>query len=432
MKKAIFALLLGLIFSLSADKAFAAGSGAFRIEVVDAAAMGKGAAVVAQADNPSAIYYNPAGMTQLDGKLNISLGASIIQPFTTYKNNSGNETDILRQIFTIPNILAVSNLGLEKFAFGIGTTSNWGTGTYWAEDSFSKYVATKSDFNTQTVMFSGAYDINDNLSIGVSADYLKSYVNKKKKLNNANFLGSGDGDFQLKGKDNSAWGYRLSTLYKLNKKHSFGFMYRSPIDVKYKGKIYMDNLDGVGYSLYNFGTSYETEVTSKMTLPQSILLGYCYKPNDKWRFEFDMEWMDWASIQEEKIDYPSESNAGRLTVLNDGNPAPKDWHSAFSYAIGTEYKVNDSLKLRGGYFFHKSPIPQANFDTALPDATSNSITVGAGINLNKNTTLDFAYAAMFFEKRKIDNNIGSGSSASIDGEYRTFDNIYMLTLTVKI
>lgn len=425
MKKAIFALLFGLILALPVNKAYSAGSGAFRLEVPDAEALGKGSAFVAQADNPSAIYYNPAGMTQLEGKLNLSLGASLIQPFTTYKNDSGNETDMRRQIFTIPNAYVVSNLGLENFAFGVGATSFWGLGTYWAEDSFSKYVATKSDYNTQDLMFAGAFKINDNISIGASADYVKSYVNKKKKINNIYLGGTGDGDFQLKGRDNSAWGYRLSTLYKLNKNHSFGFMYRSPIDIKYKGKIYFDNVTG-------FGNSYETEITSKSTLPQSILLGYCYKPDDKWRFEFDAEWMDWSSIQEEKIDYPSESNAARLNVLNTGNPTPKDWHSTFSYALGAEYKVNDILKLRGGYFYHKTPIPQSNFDTSLPDATSNSVTVGAGINLNKNTTLDFAYAAMFFDKRKIDNNIGAGSGASIDGKYSAFTNVYLLTLTFKI
>ena len=430
MKKAIFALLFGLTLIFPLNKVFAAGSGAFRLEVPDAEALGKGSAFVAQADNPSAIYFNPAGMTQLKSKLSASLGASLIQPFTTYKNTSGNETDMRRQLFTIPNVFAVSDFGLKKFAFGIGATSYWGLGTYWAEDSFSKYVATKSDYNTQDVMFTGAYEINDNLSIGVSADYTKSYVNKKKKINNAVLSGTGDGDFQLKGRDNSAWGYRLSTLYKLNKRHSFGFMYRSPVDVKYKGKIYMDGLTG-GYQTA-FGGSYETEITSKSTLPQSILLGYCYKPDDKWRFEFDAEWMDWSSIQEEKIDYPSESNATRLSILNSGNPDPKDWHSAFSYALGTEYKVNDFLKLRGGYFFHKTPIPQANFNTNLPDATSNSVTVGAGININKNTTLNLAYAAMFFAKRKIDNNVGSSSGVNINGDYRTFDNVYILTLTFKL
>ncbi|MFA5096399.1 MAG: outer membrane protein transport protein, partial [Candidatus Omnitrophota bacterium] len=111
---------------------------------------------------------------------------------------------------------------------------------------------------------------------------------------------------------------------------------------------------------------------------------------------------------------------------------PRDWHSSLSYGMGIEYKLNDFLKLRGGYFFHETPIPEANFDTALPDASSNTITLGAGINLNKNTTLDFGYAAVFYLPRKINNTIGSASGASINGKYKSFINVYALTLTFKI
>jgi long-chain fatty acid transport protein len=438
MKKLIVALTLVLALALPIKNAYCAGSGGFRIEVPDAEAMGKGAAFVAQADNPSAIYYNPAGLTQLKGKLNLSLGAAALQPFCTYKDTNGNETDRRRQVFTIPNIFAVSDFGLEKFSFGLGTTSNWGTGTFWAEDSFSKYVATKSDYNTQTVMFSGAYEINDNFSIGLAADYIKSLVDKRKKLLQGGI--GDDGNFQLKGVDNNAWGYRLSALYKPSARHSFGFMYRSPVEVKYKGKIFLDNLNNnnplLPYNAIFGGSSYSTDISAKSTLPQSILLGYCYKPGDKWRFEVDAEWMDWASIKEEQIDYPSgygPDPAGlRQAVLNTGNPASKGWHSTFSYAFGTEYKVNDILKLRAGYFFHKSPVPQGTFDTSLPDASSNSITVGTGINLSKNITLDFAYAAMFYDLRKINNNIGSSSGVNINGNYSSFCNIYLLTLTYKL
>lgn len=430
-KKIIVIFSLGLALTFPLKNTCSAGSGAFRLEVPDAEALGKGSAFVAQADNPSAVYYNPAGLTQLKGKTYLSVGASVVQPFCAYENNAGSKTDRRRQVFTIPSGFLVSDFGLEKFSFGLGATSYWGLGTYWAEDSFSKYVATKSDYSTQDLMFTGAYEINDNLSAGVSADYTKSYTNKNKKLSQP---GGADGNFQLKGKDNSAWGYRLSTLYKLNKKHSFGFMYRSPVEVKYKGKVYLDELNGAGSNYRGIfgGSSYETEITSKTTLPQSLVFGYCYKPDDRWRFEFDTEWMDWSSIQEEKIDYPSESDAARLSVLNSGNPVPKDWRSAFSYALGTEYKVNDILKLRGGYFFHKTPIPEANFDTALPDSTSNSITLGTGINLNKNTTLDFAYAAIFYAKRKISNNIGSSSGVNINGKYKSFINVYILTLIFKL
>jgi len=390
MKKAIIIFSLSLALALPIKNAYCAGSGAFRLEVPDAEALGKGAAFAAQADNPSAIYYNPAGLTQLKEKTYVSLGAAVIQPLCTYENNSGNPTDRRRQIFTIPNGFIVSDFGLEKFSFGLGASSYWGLGTYWAYDSFSKYVATRSDYFTKDVMFTGAYEINDNLSVGISADYAKSDVDKEKKLLQGGI--GDDGNFRLKGKDNSAWGYRLSTLYKLNKKHNFGLMYRSPVDVKYKGKIYLDNLNAAGsnYNLIFGGSSYEVDITSKSILPQSLVFGYCYKPDDKWRFEFDTEWMDWSSVQEEKIDYPSGFGAEavpgmRSAVLNNGNPVPKDWNSVFSYALGTEYKVNDILKLRGGYFFHKTPIPEPNFETALPDSTSNSLTLGTGMNLNKNT-----------------------------------------------
>ncbi|MFA4908460.1 MAG: outer membrane protein transport protein [Candidatus Omnitrophota bacterium] len=413
--------------------AFAAGSGSYRLEAVDAEALGKGLAFAAQADNPSAVYFNPAGLTQLKGKTYVSLGAGAIQPFCSYKDDTtGERTNRRRQTFIIPNFFVVSDFGLEKFSFGAGESSYWGLGTYWAEDSFSKYVATKTDYRTDDIMLTGAYEINDNLSIGLAADYTNSYVNKKRMLSQQTW-GGADGDLQLKGSDKNAWGYRLSTLYKANKQHSFGFMYRSPVDVKYKGKIYLNGLNGAYASpAYFGGSSYETEITCKTTLPQSVVFGYCYKPNDKLKLEFDTEWMDWSSIEEEKIEYPSESNAGRLSVLNAGNPAPRDWKPSFAYAVGAEYKVNEILKLRAGYIFHETPIPQVNFETSVPDAKSNIVTLGAGIKLKKNVGIDIAYAAMFYAARNVKNDVGSLSGADINGKYETFINICVVTLTFKI
>ncbi|MBD3264181.1 MAG: hypothetical protein GF375_03655 [Candidatus Omnitrophica bacterium] len=407
----------------------AAGSGAYRLELPDSEAMGMGSAFVAQADNPSAIYYNPAGLTQLEGN-QMSLGVGVVQPFRTYTDSSGNEIEGRRDRFVIPHFYFVSDLGLEDFAFGLGGSSYWGLGTYWAEDSFSRYVSTKADLIEKDIKLVGAYQVNDNLSIGLSLDYTNSYVNKKKKLVQA---GGPDGDFQLKGRDDDGWGYRVSLLYKPNERHRFGLMYRSAIKLKYKGKLYLNGLNafGLNYQAIFGGTSYETEITSESTLPQSIALGYCYKPNDKWLFEFDVEWMDWASTEQERIVYEDETSPLRLSVLNNGNPAPRDWEDVFSFALGGEYKLNDKWSLRGGYFYHNSPIPEENFDTSLPDSDSHSVTVGVGHRLNDHTKIDLAYAAMFFEERDINNNVGSSSGATIDGEYETFTNIYMVTVNYK-
>ncbi len=405
-----------------------AGSGAYRLEMPDAGPMGMGSAFVAQADRPSAVYYNPAGLIQLKDKNYVSLGVGVIQPFSTHSSNTGVETERRTERFIIPHAYAVSDFGLENFSFGLGFSSFWGLGTEWADDSFSKYWATKSDLQTKDVLLAGAYKVNDKLSLGASLAYNYAFVNKKKKLLQ---LGGADGDFQLKGRDNDNWGYRVALLYELNQRHRFGAMYRSPIRVKYRGKATLNKLNAFGYNYLDiFGaTYYSTPFIAESTLPQSIIVGYCYKPNDKWTFEADLEWMDWASTEQELILFPDETNPSRVAALQSGNPTAKDWEAVFSFALGTEYKVSNTLRLRGGYFYHQSPISDDTFETALPDADSHSVTVGLGKDLNKNMTIDLAYAAMFYDERDINNNVGAGFGANLDGEYSAFSNLYMITFT---
>src|SRR5512134_2178984 len=67
------AVLVVLMFS--AASAMAAG---FRLPEAGAKAMGMGFAFTAQADDPSAIYFNPAGLTQLEGQ-NLMVGATFIR-----------------------------------------------------------------------------------------------------------------------------------------------------------------------------------------------------------------------------------------------------------------------------------------------------------------------------------------------------------------
>lgn len=420
-------LVVGLIF-LSVSISFAAGSGAFRIEMVDAEALGKGEAFVGEADNASAVFYNPAGLTQLKGKNHISLGLGLIAPSVTHETFAGAKSDLGRQEFWIPDVFVVSDFGLEKFVFGLGGSSNWGTGTEWDDTSFSRYVATRSDVTNSELMFTGAYKVNDQLSLGLSVDHDYSVVSKSKQLEQ---IGGADGNFQLKGKGHG-WGHRLALLYEVNEQHQFGLQYRSPIEENYRGKAYLTGLNDANplapYNTIFGGSHYETEISSDSELPQSVVAGYSFTPNDQWTINFDIEWMDWSSIEQELINYESETDATRLSVLNAGNPAPKDWKSAMSTALGAEYNFNDRLRLRGGYFFHETPIPDENFHSNLPDSNSHSVAVGFGYDLNDKTTLDLAYSHMFFENRTID---GSSAGSTINGTYEEGINLVQLTINRK-
>jgi len=422
--------LITLLILLSTQTCFAVGSTAFRLEVPDAEAVAKGNAFVAEADNPSAVYYNPAGMTQLKGVPTSSMGLSVLQPFTDYETPAGGEVHMRRNTFFVPASFFVHDFGLDRFVFGFGTYSSWGTGTDWAPDSFSRYVATESILETIDTTLAVAYEVTDNFSLGVGFDYDYSKVSKSKKLSQ----GAGaDGGYQIKGKADG-WGYRIGALYKINDKHQIGLQYRSEIDLKYQGKLYADNLNssGINYQAIFGGTSYEVDISAPFTLPQSVVLGYSYRPNEDWIINFDIEWMDWASNESEIINYIGETDLTRLAVLNDGNPAVRDWNSTFSYGLGAEYGMYDWLRLRSGYTFKETSTPNESFTTSQPDFNVYGVSFGTGIDLNPTTVLDLSYTG-WFAQRKVDTTIPDsvGKSIDIDGKYSTYFNVFLASLVYE-
>ena len=86
-KTAVF-LILGLLLAATASVC-ALG---IRIPNQDAEANARGNAFVATADNPSAIYYNPAGITQLKGHMLQGGVLNHIGLNYEYESGAGNRT----------------------------------------------------------------------------------------------------------------------------------------------------------------------------------------------------------------------------------------------------------------------------------------------------------------------------------------------------
>src|SRR5947199_6510072 len=66
-------------------------------------ATARGNAFAATADNPSAIYYNPAGITQLEDQ-NISAGVYSIYLNSHYRPTSGPELDTIDKVQFVPEL----------------------------------------------------------------------------------------------------------------------------------------------------------------------------------------------------------------------------------------------------------------------------------------------------------------------------------------
>lgn len=409
---------------LSCD-AFALGGGGFRNEAaLDAEANGMADAFVAQADSPSAVHFNPAGLVQLEDSY-VRLGYTLQAPRNSYKNKSDVETQMQRQLFLIPHFYYVSDFGQEKWRFGFSATSPYGLGTDWADDSFSRYQATESDLEIYQLNPAIAYKVNDIFSVGFGLDYVKSYISKHKRLT----ASAGEGDFQLKGSDDT-WGYNIGLLLRPSDRHSIGLSYRSKSEIEYKGFASLTNIDAGIYTGV-FPNDYSTDIESKLTLPQSLAIGYAFKPDDKLTIEIDCEWTGWSSVEEDFVRFTSETDPTRLSILNSGNPAAKDWNDSLAYGIGAEYQTTDKLALRTGYLFVETPVPSANFDTSLPDSDKHSFTFGAGYKINENMVVDMAYFAVFLVGRNVTNDVAISNGADLDGKYKGYVNIFSVGFTYK-
>ncbi|MBF0571388.1 MAG: outer membrane protein transport protein [Candidatus Omnitrophica bacterium] len=426
------------LFILSHQNVFAGDSGVIKLELPDAAAVGMGTAFTGEADRPSAVYYNPAGITQIGTEM--SAGLTVLQPQMEYKSPTGNTVEMNRDYYIFPHVYVTTPVIKEKFYVGLGENSSFGSGNDWAANSlstFTRYSTVKDSFVNKDYMLEGAYKLNEQWSFGVGVVNDDSKIEKDKALNQYD---GNDGDALFKATDD-AWGFNLATLFKLNSQNQFGLTYKSPIHHTYEGNLYLSNLDnnvpifGAGGYQYAFGgTSFSTKAIQKFTLPQSVTLGYSFKPTSKWKINFDLEWTDWSNTKRETTSFPDLSGplAGlQSNILSTNNPQSRDWTSVWSESLGAEYALTDKFRIRGGYAHHQTPVPEGTFDTSFPDSNYNAYSTGFGFDLTKNLTIDVTYSAVFYESRNVVNTVDQAFGANLSGKYKEFVNIGTATLTYK-
>ena len=125
----------------------------FRLPDQDAFATARGEAFAATADNASAIYYNPAGISQLQG-WNFRGGIYGIYLPMSYQSPSGRTFDNKKTLQAAPQLFGTYGLKGLPLSFGLGLYGPFGLGLHWPQDTGFRTVGTQSaltnlSFNNQ-------------------------------------------------------------------------------------------------------------------------------------------------------------------------------------------------------------------------------------------------------------------------------------------
>ncbi|HEX2721165.1 MAG TPA: outer membrane protein transport protein, partial [Candidatus Deferrimicrobium sp.] len=390
-------VLLVLLFTASTS--FAAG---FRLPEAGAKAMGMGFAFTAQADDPSAIYFNPAGLTQLKGQ-NVMVGVTYVREngaeftgTTPVDNTTAIKNETQKSLnFFIPNAYYTKTTPDGYFAYGVGIFAPFGLGQEYNDKNTSIFrnQITKIDLQTIVVNPTIAFKINEFLSVGAGIDWMwgKATLEKTPVHPAAGNLYN----TQLKG-DGDAWGYNFGLLLKPTENFRIGANYRSPFTLKIKDADVNISNTSPAYGSGLFGTTpSNTKGSATVEMPATFALGAAYTMG-KLTVEADADWTFWHSFSSLPITIQN-----RVPTLFSTNAA-KNWEDVCAVRVGAELRVIEPLSLRAGVVYDPSPVPASTMGPELPDSDRMNYMVGAGFKIGP-MTIDGAFMYIDKKDRTVNN-----------------------------
>jgi long-chain fatty acid transport protein len=438
-------LILTAIFCFTAASAYAGSVETFGIGAKETA---QGKAVAAQADTPFAVYYNPAGLTQIESPT-LSAGALFYEAEVTsdmkVKAADGsvlitgsNETD---NDTLVNPALGYAMPITDNISFGVAAYSPYGLTLESNKNPYENpisFFAWESHYVRMAVTPTLAYKFSDKLSFGFGVSLGQSECNagrtykanpfkmkvlkaaKKADFSKEDIAKIGDkigikddptdptglylNKVELETDDDFNYSWNAGVLFKPTDKLSLGLTYRSRTSADFEGDI-----------IYN-GTTVGS-VQMDYDHPEQVQGGIRYAFSDRFSVEFDLTWTRWGinENQTERMTYDkaqvaSLSNAGYLSDLAfigslgaEAAKLPKlieefskseptiykrRWDNTMQYQLGAEWIVNDKLALRSGIIYDPTPVPDSTFDQGWPDTDRTLFNLGFGYKFTDKWEID--------------------------------------------
>lgn len=418
------ALLASLIIAGSVN---AAG---FALIEHSASGMGNAfAGGAAIANDASTVFFNPAGMANLENRQIVGAGhlifpkaefsddASRTSPATGSQPLLGEDDNGGTDAF-VPNFYYVDPIN-EQWTFGIGINAPFGLTVDYDDDWIGRYHAVTSELLTVNINPSLSYKVNSNLAIGfgISAQYADVRLSSATDMASVclaaeagSQIPSGtcasvgitgaqqsDGYADLDG-DNWGYGFNVGLLYKINNNSRMGIHYRSVIDHTLEGNADF-TVPGELQFLTGSGNFVDTGLEAEVTFPDTLSVSYFNQVTPKIGVMLDWSHTRWSEFEELRVNYDSGQEDSVTT---------ENWNNSNRVAMGMTYQLDSQWLLRFGFAIDKTPIPDSRHRTPrLPGETRNWIATGFNYQYRENLSFDFGYAHLFVKDAKINNQFES-------------------------
>lgn len=391
-----------------------------------AKATAMGGAFTAIADDPTACFYNPAGIAFLD-ESQIMAGTTIFtswdSEFVSSGNSGipgvskGNTSRIRDETSALPFVHATHPFA-DGLVVGLSAYSMWGQKNIWPDDWEGRFApggrkAEIGSYRAQAVL---AYAPTDSFSF--SAGIYHEWLDLSMRQNLWAQMLMTEFDYSVEG-DSDGTGWLAGVLVRPSEHISLGAAYRSGV------RHDLDSLDiGISPEIPAFGIE-STGGSMDFTTP-AILNAGAALTWEKWTLAFDVMWTQWSAQDVLDIDFD------RPVFGNSGSRLEKKWEDTFTYGVGIEYACSETVSLRAGYIYDESPVPSKTLDPMMTAGDSQLFCLGLGFAKGA-FKADASYSHLISEGRTFDNAAGdlpNPGGQRIVGEFRDSScDIFVLNLS---
>jgi len=365
MGKKILALFI-LVFLIIANL----WAGGWNNTLIGCRALAIGGAFVAIADDPSAIFHNPAGLVYQQRAFNLSFYGFYISPIHEYVTTDGARAES-RYKSSLPQFFLTYRAS-EKLTFGFGFYVPYaGGGVDWKEGVLARPF--KSTMGVYSLTPALSYKFSEKFSVGFSLNFYGGVMNVDTEDETLGPL-----SIEEKGSTVSA-GFGL--MYQPSKRIRIGLGVRGPARMKLIGNTTVTVTDPL------FGTiPILLDSETSFNLPWDIEVGFSYKITENFLFSTSAQYTMWSALDKvEKTikNVPSQGDVLEVQRMN--------FENILIMRAGFEYFVSGGVILRGGLGYDRYATPEGSLDITNIDVDKFILIGGIGYRSGR-TQIDFVYA----------------------------------------
>src|SRR5438309_3636879 len=276
---AVFTFIMLAVFC---GEAYAGG---FSFTEHGAAASGKANAFAGEANDPSAIFYNPAGITQLPGT-QFMIGTSIVKLDSTFRSSTtGENTKLEDQFPIVPHFFITHRFKQwdERLSIGLGVYTPFGIVVDWPDNWQGRFDTTNARLRVTVYNPTVAYQVTPGFSVAAGIRIADAGAEFEQKFA-VPALGIPESKVRVHDLEAHPVGWNVGFLYHLKEiSTSVGLQFRSELQPKFNGSADFRGPDVDALSIEN--TKFHTSVK----FPPPLILAASTKAIPRCTINADIE-----------------------------------------------------------------------------------------------------------------------------------------------